>query len=249
MNKNIESMAFSLRLANLRRNYSALIEESLSKQLSYEQFLELILQEECNKRYEIAIQRKIKAAKFPYLRSFIEMDWNAFSLPVANAIRELQSLSFIKEGRNVILIGNPGVGKTHTAIALALLACQQNMNVLYITIPNLILELKEAYKERQIVSYKKKFMSYDLVVLDELGYISFDKDGSELLFNLLSNRSENKLVIITTNLTFDKWPTLFGDTIMTTAMVDRLTNKANIIQILGDSYRVKQTRDWLKEQN
>lgn len=249
MNKNIESMAFSLRLSNLRQNYSSLIEKSLTEQLSYEQFLELVLKEECNKRYEASIERKIKAAKFPYLRSFAEMDWNSFSLPIANSIRELQSLSFIKEGRNVILIGNPGVGKTHTAIALALLACQQNMSVLYVTIPNLILELKEAYKERQIVSYKKKFMSYDLVVLDELGYISFDKDGSELLFNLLSNRSDSKSVIITTNLTFDKWPSLFGDTIMTTAMVDRLTNKANIVQILGDSYRVKQTKEWLKDKN
>lgn len=123
------------------------------------------------------------------------------------------------------------------------------MNVLYITIPNLILELKEAYKEKMVVSYKKKFMSYDLVILDELGYISFDKDGSELLFNLLSNRAESKSVIITTNLTFDKWPSLFGDTIMTTAMVDRLTNKANIIQILGDSYRVKQTKEWLANKN
>ena len=242
---NIESMAFSLRLPNIRKKYKEMIEDSLSKQLSYEQFLEFILKEECNLRHQISIDRKIKNAKFPYIRSFDEMDWNAFSLPIANSIRELQSLSFISEGRNVILIGNPGVGKTHTAIALGLLACQKNMDVLYITIPNLILELKEAYKERMVVSYKKKFMSYDLVILDELGYISFDKDGSELLFNLLSNRAESKSVIITTNLTFDKWPSLFGDTIMTTAMVDRLTNKANIIQILGDSYRIKQTKEWL----
>ncbi len=117
------------------------------------------------------------------------------------------------------------------------------------TLKSLKAELKEAYKEHMVVSYKKKFMSYDLIILDELGYISFDKDGSELLFNLLSNRAESKSMIITTNLTFDKWPSLFGDTIMTTAMVDRLTNKANIIQILGDSYRIKQTKDWLKNKN
>lgn len=242
---NIESMAFSLRLANIRRNYKKMIEESLSKQLSYEQFLELLLTNEVTSRLEGSIQRRIHNAKFPYLRSFDEMDWNAFSLPIANSIRELQSLSFIKEGRNVILVGNPGVGKTHTAISLGLLACQANMSVLFITIPNLMLELKEAYKQRDVVNYKRRFMNYDLVILDELGYISFDKEGSELLFNLLSNRNDSKSTIITTNLTFDKWPSLFGDTIMTTAMVDRLTNKANIIQILGDSYRVKQTKDWL----
>jgi len=241
----IESMAYSLHLANIRKHYKEIIEESLSKQFSYEQFLEKVLEGEINSRLASSISRRTYNAKFPYLRSFDEMDWNAFSLPVANSIRELQSLSFIKEGRNVILIGNPGVGKTHTAISLGLLACQSNMNVLFITIPNLMLELKEAYNKRDVVNYKKKFMSYDLVILDELGYISFDKEGSELLFNLLSNRSDSKSIIITTNLTFDKWPSLFGDTIMTTAMVDRLTNKANIIQILGDSYRAKQTKEWL----
>ena len=90
-----------------------------------------------------------------------------------------------------------------------------------------------------VVSYKKKFMSYDLIILDELGYISFDKDGSEFLFNLLSNSAESKSMIITTNLIFDKCPSLFGDIIITTTMVDGLTNKANIIEILGDSYRIK----------
>ena len=244
---NIETMARSLRLPTIRKNYREIIEDSLSKQLSYEQFLTALLESECETRHTLAVNKMIKNAKFPYLRTFAEIDWNAFSLNIANSIRELQSLTFVKEGRNVILVGNPGVGKTHLAISLGLLACQEKMRVLFVTIPNLVLELKEAYKERQVISYKKKFMSYDLVILDELGYISFDKDGSELLFNLLSNRAECKSTIITTNLTFDKWPSLFGDTIMTAAMVDRLTNKANIIQILGDSYRVKQTKEWLNK--
>lgn len=246
---NIETMARSLRLPTIRQNYKAIIEDSMSKQLSYEQFLEVILDSECKTRHALAVEKMIKNAKFPYIRTFAEIDWNAFSLNISNSIRELQSLAFVKEGRNVILVGNPGVGKTHLSIALGLLACQQKMSVLFVTIPNLVLELKEAYKERQVMAYKKKFMSYDLIILDELGYISFDKDGSELLFNLLSNRAEYKSTIITTNLTFDKWPSLFGDTIMTTAIVDRLTNKANIIQILGDSYRVKQTKDWLNKKS
>lgn len=244
----ITTLAKTLRLANLKTNYKELIEESLNQQLSYEEFLNKILESEVNYRTNLSIDRKIKAARFPFYRSFTELDWNAFSLQIANQIRELQSLSFINEGRNVILVGNPGVGKTYIAISLGMLACEKNMDVLYITIPNLILELKECLNERQIVSYKKKFMKYDLVILDELGYISFDKEGSELLFNLLSNRSEKKSIIITTNLTFDKWPSLFGDTILTTAMVDRLANKANLIQIIGESYRVKQTKEWLNKE-
>jgi DNA replication protein DnaC len=245
MKTNIEKMAFKLRLPNIRINHQDLIEEALNRQLSYEAFIELILIREVAKRGENSVNKKVKEAKFPYIRTFAEMDYNAFSLPVANSIRELQSLSFIREGRNLILIGNPGVGKTHTALALGHLACIANMKVLFITVPNLILELKEALKEREVIAYKKKFMSYDLVILDELGYVSFDRDGSELLFNLLSNRAERKSIIVTTNLTFDKWPELFGDTILTAAMVDRLTNKASVIQIIGDSYRMKQTQAWL----
>lgn len=245
MKTNIEKMAYKLRLPNIRINHQELIEEALSKQLSYEAFVELLLSRELTKRGENSVSKKVREAKFPYIRTFAEMDYNAFSLPVANSIRELQSLAFIREGRNLILIGNPGVGKTHTALALGHLACIANMKVLFITVPNLILELKEALKEREVVAYKKKFMSYDLVILDELGYVSFDRDGSELLFNLLSNRAERKSIIMTTNLTFDKWPELFGDTILTAAMVDRLTNKASVIQIIGDSYRMKQTQAWL----
>lgn len=238
-------MAYKLRLPNIRMNHQELIEEALSRQLSYEAFIELLLTREVAKRGENSVNKKVKEAKFPYIRTFAEMDYNAFSLPVANSIRELQSLAFIREGRNLILIGNPGVGKTHTALALGHLACIANMKVLFITVPNLILELKEALKEREVIAYKKKIMSYDLVILDELGYVSFDRDGSELLFNLLSNRAERKSIIMTTNLTFDKWPELFGDTILTAAMVDRLTNKASVIQIIGDSYRMKQTQAWL----
>lgn len=121
------------------------------------------------------------------------------------------------------------------------------MSVLYASVPNLVLELKEAMGERQLVSYKKRFMSYDLVILDELGYISFDKEGSELLFNLLSNRSERKSMVFTTNLPFDKWAPLFGDTMMAAAMIDRTANKANVIQIIGDSYRLKQTQEWMRK--
>lgn len=245
MKISIEKMAYKLRLPNIRMNHQELIEEALSRQLSYEAFIELLLTREVAKRGENSVNKKVKEAKFPYIRTFAEMDYNAFSLPVANSIRELQSLAFIREGRNLILIGNPGVGKTHTALALGHLACIANMKVLFITVPNLILELKEALKEREVIAYKKKFMSYDLVILDELGYVSFDRDGSELLFNLLSNRAERKSIIMTTNLTFDKWPELFGDTILTAAMVDRLTNKASVIQIIGDSYRMKQTQAWL----
>lgn len=128
------------------------------------------------------------------------------------------------------------MGKTHTAIGLGIAANMQSKNVLYITVPNLITELKESMTLNQLTNYKKRFITYDLVILDELGYIGFDKEGSELLFNLLSMRNETKSIIITTNLSFNRWEEIFGDPTLTAAMVDRIAHKATVINIKGDSY-------------
>lgn len=213
--------------------------------IHYEQFLKYILIKENEARDRNGIDRRIKAAKFPYLKYLTDLDYNVFPLEVANRIRELQSLSFIDQGRNIILVGNPGVGKTHTAIGLGIKACMERKSVLFITVPNLITELKENMTLNQLTNYKKKFINYDLVILDELGYISFDKQGSELLFNLLSMRSEQKSIIITTNLAFSRWQEIFHDPALTAAMVDRLTYKAYVINITGDSYRLRVTKEWL----
>ena len=145
----------------------------------------------------------------------------------------------------MILIGNPGTGKTHLAISLGIEACMNGMSVLFTSVPNLIIELKEAMSLNQITTYKKKFAKYDLVILDELGYISFDKEGNEILFNLLSERNDSGSVIITTNLTFDRWEEVFKDPIITGAIVDRLAHKAHVLDMSGDSYRIKETKEWL----
>jgi DNA replication protein DnaC len=241
----IQKLAKRLRLPYIKNNYQEAINESLDKQFSYEQFLKYILIKENEARDRNGIDRRIKAAKFPYLKYLTDLDYNVFPLEVANRIRELQSLSFIDQGRNIILVGNPGVGKTHTAIGLGIKACMERKSVLFITVPNLITELKENMTLNQLTNYKKKFINYDLVILDELGYISFDKQGSELLFNLLSMRSEQKSIIITTNLAFSRWQEIFHDPALTAAMVDRLTYKAYVINITGDSYRLRVTKEWL----
>ena len=242
---NINQMANKLHLPYIKNNYEEIIYESLGKQHSYEQFLESVLSGEIDNRNQNGIQTRIKRSKFPYLRTFEELKYDAFSLEIANKIRELQSLRFIEQGKNVILVGNPGVGKTHIAIALRIRACMEGKNVLYITVPNLITELKESMTLNQLTNYKRKFVSFDLVILDELGYISFDKQGSELLFNLLSMRNDTKSIVITTNLAFNRWQEIFNDPVLTAAMVDRLTYKSYTINITGESYRFKETKEWL----
>lgn len=242
---NIQQLANKLHLPYTRSSYMEAINESMDKQHSYEQFLESLLNHEIDLRKQNGINTRIKRAKFPYLKTFEELKFDVFSLEISNKIRELQSLSFIDQGRNVILVGNPGVGKTHCAIALGIRTCMAGKNVLYITVPNLITELKESMTMNQLTAYKKKFINYDLVILDELGYISFDKEGSELLFNLLSMRNDTKSIVITTNLVFNRWQEIFNDPVLTAAMVDRLTYKSHVINIKGDSYRIKETKEWL----
>lgn len=241
----IQRLAHRLHLPYIKNQYLESINESMDKQYSYEKFLEVLLENEVILRDKNGINNRIKNAKFPYLKYLEDLKYDAFPLEVSNKIRELQSLNFIEQGRNVILVGNPGVGKTHTAIGLGIKACMKNMNVLYITVPNLITELKESMTLNQLTNYKKKFISYDLVILDELGYIAFDKQGSELLFNLLSMRNETKSIVITTNLTFNRWQEIFNDPTLTAAMVDRLTHKSHVINIKGESYRLKETKEWL----
>ena len=199
----IKKLAHRLRLPYIKNNFLETINEAMDKQFSYEQFLEYLLMKETEMRDKNGISRRILAAKFPYRKYLTELKYDAFPLEVANRIRELQNLNFITQGRNVIFVGNPGVGKTHAAIGLGIKACMEGMSVLYITVPNLISELKESMTLNQLTNYKKKFISYDLVILDELGYITFDKQGSELLFNLLSMRNETKSIIITTNFVND----------------------------------------------
>lgn len=240
-------LASTLHLPYIKNNYSEAINEVMDKQYSYEDFLKLILNKEIDLRKQNGINARIRKAKFPYLKVFEEMDFSAFPLEISNKIRELQNLNFLNTGQNVILVGNPGVGKTHTAIALGVRACMAGKSVLYITVPNLITELKESMTINQLTAYKKKFINYDLVILDELGYISFDKQGGELLFNLLSMRNDTKSMIITTNLTFNKWQDIFNDPILTAAMVDRLTCRAHVINIKGDSYRMRETKEWLNK--
>lgn len=234
-----------LKLPFIKNHYQEAINESMDKQYSYEQFLEYILLKEIEEREQNGVARRIRAAKFPYLKYLNDLKFDAFPLEIANRIRELQSLSFISQGRNVILVGNPGVGKTHTAIGLGIKACLEGKNVLYITVPNLITELRESMTLNQLTNYKKRFINYDLVILDELGYLTFDKQGSELLFNLLSMRNETKSIIITTNLAFNRWQEIFLDPTLTAAMVDRLTHKAYVLNIQGGSYRLKETKEWL----
>lgn len=247
MHNNIESNAKTLKLAYIKTNFKEIIKEAVHTDMDCCEFLNLLLENEVNARKKNSIKTKMRAAKFNEIRYLEDYDISVFNKEIQKNIKVLKDLSFIDRKENIILFGNPGVGKSHLATALGVKACMENKNVLFVNVPNLIIELKEAMSQNQVHRYKKQFQKYDLVILDELGYISFDKEGSEILFNLLSNRNEQGSIIITTNLIFERWEEIFKDPILTGAVVDRLAHKAHILNLSGESYRIKETEKMLKK--
>jgi len=236
-----------LRLPTFRRDYKKKAEQSAKDNQSHEAYLLGLMDTEYQNRLENRKKQRIRSADFPY-KKYLE-DLNRSELPkdAVKKLGQLERLDFIENGQNVVLAGNPGTGKTHMAIGLGIRACMNNYKVLFTTVPRLITQIKESRSDSWRRQLENRFEKYDLVICDEFGYISFDKEASELLFTHLSLRAGRKATIITTNLSFDRWSEIFGDPVLTAAMVDRLTHKAFLINMNGESYRVKETKSWIKD--
>ncbi len=245
----IKNMASSLKLPYTKQYHDLLLDEASQLALTHKDFLTTMLEREIDMRKQNSVNRRIKDAKFAVKKYMEDFEKDKYNSDIRNKFSELETFKFLKNKENIILVGIPGSGKTHYATALGIKACISGYKVLYTSIPNLVIELKEAMSLNQITLYKRRFEKYDLVILDELGYISFDKIGSEILFNLLSNRNDKGSIIITTNLTFDRWEEVFKDTMLTGAIIDRLAHKAHILDMsLEVSYRLEETIEWLKGQ-
>ncbi len=157
-------------------------------------------------------------------------------------VEELASGDYIKKHDNVIAIGNSGTGKTHVSISLGLAACQQGYNVGFTTASTLVHEMLEAHDDRQLLKYKAKLAKYQLLIIDELGFVPLSKTGAELLFDVFSSRYERGSIIVTTNLPFEEWPKIFGCERLTGALLDRLTHHVHILEMNGESYRFNQSK-------
>jgi DNA replication protein DnaC len=247
MSTAIHELCTRLKLSYIRDNAETLIQQARHTKQDYADFLTVLLTHEAERRTENGITRRINDAKFPIKKYLADFDRSKYDAAFSPKFQELETLEFIANKENIILIGTPGAGKTHYATALGIAACMKGKSVLFITVPNLIIELKEALNQSQLNSYRKKFERFDLVILDELGYVSFDKSNCEVLFNLLSNRHGKGSVIITTNLTFEYWEGVFKDPVLTGAMIDRLAHKAHILDISREhGGRFEETIAWMK---
>jgi len=241
----VKEISTDLHLSYIATNFEHLCKEAKDTRIPYGDFLFDIFERELEHRRINRLERRLHDARFPFKKYLQDFDLKEYGTDIQQEIEDLMTLQFIDDKENIICIGNPGRGKTHLAVALGIAACMADKRVLFTNVPNLVIELKEAMSRHEITNYKRKFERYELVIIDELGYVSFDKQGNEILFNLLSNRNEAGSMIITTNLAFEEWEEVFGDARLTGALVDRLAHKAHILDMSGESYRLKETKQWL----
>ena len=242
--ENIKEMAKYLKLSYTQRSIEAFLEYALAQDLNTEQAISYLLEQECEQRKINGVTRRLKRAHFPYTMRFELFKDAHLSPEVKHEIKTLKSMSFLEAKSNIVLIGNPGVGKTALSVALGTKACELGYTVAFINISNLVIELKEAMSLNEISAYKKRFERYDLVILDDLGYCSFNKECGEILLNLIASRDNKASTIITTNLEFERWNEVFNDPMLTGALVDRIAHMAHILNMTGDSYRVIETNEW-----
>jgi len=231
----------TLNLSRMAQNLETVLRQAKETGVDYGEFLLELTGAELQARAETRLNRRIKESRFPLLKPIETFDLSAVPDLDIRLFRELAAGGYIQEHRNVIFLGRSGTGKTHMATALGIEACKQNYRTRFVTCYGLVNELVEARQERALQRLVQKCVRYDLLVMDELGYVPFSKEGSELLFQVLAERHEKGSVIITTNLGFADWTRVFGDPTMTAALLDRLTHKAHIINCSWESYRLKQS--------
>jgi DNA replication protein DnaC len=193
-------------------------------------------------REQRMVERRIKEARFPAVKSLDSFEFPAIPSLNKTLVLELARCEYVARRENVIAVGNSGTGKTHIALGLGLAACQKGLSVGFITAAALVHELIEARDEKRLLRLQRQLAGYKLLIIDELGYVPLSTTGAELLFEVFSQRYERGSTIVTSNLPFDEWTGVFGSERLTGALLDRLTHYVHILEMNGDSYRLKQSK-------
>lgn len=238
----IYDYAAELKLLSFKEELECTLSLAAEENWNHLQFLTELLGKESARRRECRRRSRTRSAGFPQMKYLHELVMEDMPKEAQVILPELETLDFIRQGRNLVLYGNPGTGKTHIATALGIKACQQDFTVLFTSVPVLLTQIREAKSAKTLRTLQLRFEKYDLVICDEFGYVSCDKEGGELLFNHLSLRAGKKATIITTNLAFNRWNEIIKDKVLVAAMVDRLTHKAYLVNMTGLSYRLKETQ-------
>lgn len=215
------------------------IHENSKKVKPINEILMDLTNEEINYKIIKSAEAIKKSANFPFRKTLEDYEFSFQPSVSESQIKELGTLGFIEENENIIFVGNPGVGKTHLAVALGLIAAEHRKSVYFITCHNLIIKLNKAHKENRLDKQLQHLAQYKLLIIDEVGYLPIDHQGSNLFFQLIAKRYMTKSTIITTNMPFSKWGAVFSDNTLASAVLDRLLHYSHIVRITGNSYRIK----------
>ena len=236
----LETYLKTLHLPMFGQHYRQLAVEAAQAQLSYERYLLALAEQEVAQRERNRQAQCIKAARFPLLKELVDFDFHALPTLNKQVLLELAQGGYIPRHEALLLVGNPGLGKTHIATGLALAACRQGYRVRFYNTAALVSDLLLAQDEHRLPKLLQSALKHHLVVLDELGFIPFTLPGAQLLFQFCSTLYERVAFIVTTNLRFADWSQVFGDERLTAALLDRLTHHAHILEFRGESFRLRE---------
>jgi len=244
----LEHYLKQLKLPTFLREYAAVAASCGNERMDYATFLLRLSEREVLDREQRAAERRLKAAQFPIQKTIDTFDFKSQPSINEELVRQLLRSDYIEHRENVLFVGNAGTGKTHLATALAFAACAQGYRVRFYSVTGLVTQLLEQRENGKLERLQKQIERYDLLVLDELGYVPFSKAGAELLFEVASRAYERRSLIITTNLPFEAWPEVMGNARLTGALLDRLTHRVHIIEANGESYRLRDSKKRLRRQ-
>ncbi len=236
----------ALKLPTVLRDYLSVAASCSLERDSYPQYLLRLLERELLDRERRSMERRLKEAQFPTTKTIESFDFAAQPSLNEALVRELLRGDYIGKKENVLLVGNPGTGKTHVASALGYAACTQGRRVRFFTTTGLVTQLLEQREARSLQRFLRQLERQDLLILDELGYVPFVKAGAELLFDVVGRAYERTSLLLTTNLPFEQWTEVMGSERLTGAMLDRLTHRVHILEANGPSYRLQDAKARLK---
>ena len=238
----LEHYLKQLKLPTVLREYEAMAATCGKEGADYKTYLLRLSERELLDREQRAAQRRLKAAKFPVIKTLDTFTFSAQPSINKTLVQELMSGDYIDQRENILFVGNPGTGKTHLATALGHAACSQGKRVRFFTVTGLVTQLLEVREDRQLQRFLTRLERHHLLILDEFGYVPFAKAGAELLFDVISRAYERQSLILTTNLPFENWTDILGNVRLTGALLDRLTHRMHLIEANGESYRLSEAK-------